>query len=160
LGPGGRQMGLKQYIDATIPEPTTRAAIEWLGPLSPPEVCTQRRRACVTAMASRYENLPYAALEGMAMGCPLVVPDAGGLPEIVQHERNGLLFRSEDAAGLAAALARALGNPAFAASLGARALADCSERYDPDRIAARTVDLYRAVLVRRALGPRRAEPPS
>jgi glycosyltransferase involved in cell wall biosynthesis len=82
----------------------------------------------------------------MAAGCPLIVPDVGGFPEMVEHERNGLRFRVGDTQELATALRRLIDQPQLAASLGEKARADCRERYDPDRVAMRMLELYRGVL--------------
>lgn len=50
---------------------------------------------------SEREAFPMAVLEAMASGCPVVVPDAWGSDEIVEHGRSGLIFRrSEGVAGV------------------------------------------------------------
>jgi glycosyltransferase involved in cell wall biosynthesis len=102
----------------------------------------------VTAVCSRYENFPNVVLEAMARGCPLVAPEVGGVPEIVQDGRNGLLFRPGDAADLAQKLLALLGNPSLAEKLGRQGAVDCSERYDPDKLAEKTIAFYRQVIER------------
>lgn len=42
-------------------------------------------------MTSIFEGLPVALLEAMAMNCPIVSTDAGGIKEVVRHEIDGLL---------------------------------------------------------------------
>ncbi|MFM1873507.1 MAG: hypothetical protein RL398_2929 [Planctomycetota bacterium] len=58
-----------------------------------------------------YENTPFVALEAFAAGVPVIASDLGGLTEVVQHERNGLLFHAGDAASLRAAMARLADEP-------------------------------------------------
>jgi glycogen synthase len=55
-------------------------------------------------LASRAESCSMALLEAMAAGLPLVATDVGGNGEIVQHGRNGLLFKVQDVDALASAL--------------------------------------------------------
>jgi len=47
----------------------------------------------VTIVCSRYETFGTTLVEAMSLGCPVVAADVGGISEIIQHERNGLLCR-------------------------------------------------------------------
>ena len=49
---------------------------------------------------AREDNMPNVVLEAMACGTPCVVFNVGGLPELVQHGKTGLLIEREDVAGL------------------------------------------------------------
>lgn len=51
---------------------------------------------CVVLPSEWYENGPYSAMEAMAMGKPLIVSDNGGLPELVDNDRNGYVYVSEE----------------------------------------------------------------
>lgn len=53
-----------------------------------------------------HENTPFSVLEALHFRTPVVASDIGGIREIVQHERNGLLFPMGDVAALAACLGR------------------------------------------------------
>lgn len=57
------------------------------------------------------ENSPNSILEAQAMGVPVIGSNLGGVAELIQHGRNGLLFEPGDAAGLAAQLQRLLDQP-------------------------------------------------
>lgn len=77
-----------------------------------------------------YENTPFVVLEALWFGLPVIATDLGGIAEVVEHGRNGLLFRPGDDDGLAGAVRRLLDDPALAARLGAdpgkpRTLAAC-----------------------------------
>jgi len=47
--------------------------------------------------ASETETMGNVVLEGMATGCPVVVPRAGGIPSLVKHEQTGLLYEPRNA---------------------------------------------------------------
>lgn len=56
---------------------------------------------------SRLEGCPMNMIEAHACGCPVIAPAVGGIPEVVEHEVTGYLFRPEDGlAGLADAVRR------------------------------------------------------
>ena len=70
------------------------------------------------------DGIPNVITEAMAVGVPVIATDISGIPEVVRHERTGLLAPSRDPAAIAAAMQRLLGDPALARRLAdnARAL--------------------------------------
>jgi glycosyltransferase involved in cell wall biosynthesis len=53
-----------------------------------------------------YENTPLVIYSAQAAGCPVIASNLGGMAEVVEHEKNGLLFKAGDVAGLASAIER------------------------------------------------------
>ncbi len=51
---------------------------------------------CVVLPSEWYENGPYSAMEAMALGKPLIVSNNGGLPELVDNEKNGYIYGSKE----------------------------------------------------------------
>ena len=102
----------------------------------------------VCVPSTQPDPLPNAALEAAAAGCCVVAADHGGLPEILDDGRTGLLVSPGDPAALAAALARLHADPPRRTRLGAAAAADVRLRFAPERLLARTQDLYDELLVR------------
>jgi glycosyltransferase involved in cell wall biosynthesis len=97
-------------------------------------------------LSSREEGLSNVVLEAMAAGCTPLVSAVGGNPELVEHERNGLLFPSDDAAALAVALERVAGDDALRARLAAAAHDDAAHGYAVDEMVRRTEAVYARVL--------------
>jgi glycosyltransferase involved in cell wall biosynthesis len=64
------------------------------------------------------EPLGLSVLEALSMGRPVIAFAAGGVPEIVEHERTGFLVQEATAAALATAIARAQADPAALGRMG------------------------------------------
>lgn len=150
----GRLWSLAEYVERRLPDGNARGRFEWLG-FQPKQVIQDlRSKVNVVVIASRWENFANTATEAAAMGCPIVATNSGGTSEIVQHGRNGLLFRPGDPGDLAAKIDRILDRPDLAATLGEQAVRDCAVRYAPDVIARATLDYYSQVTERRRGGRR------
>lgn len=72
----------------------------------------------ILAQTSRVEGMPFALLEGMACGCPVVAMGVGGVAEIVQVGTTGLLSAAGDCEGLGEAVIKLLENPEKSKALG------------------------------------------
>jgi glycosyltransferase involved in cell wall biosynthesis len=84
----------------------------------------------------------------LAQGCPIVSSDAGGSPEIAEHERSALVFPTGNVGALADAVGRLLDDPELAKRLGAQALIDYRAKFLPSDVARTTLDFYASVLDR------------
>jgi glycosyltransferase involved in cell wall biosynthesis len=104
------------------------------------------RAADVFALTSLSEAASLTLLEAMASGLPTVVTDVGGNPELVRHEKEGLLFPRSDAPGCAAAFRRLFADAELAERLGAAGRERALERYQLSR----TVDQYYELYLRLA----------
>ncbi|HKY60396.1 MAG TPA: glycosyltransferase [Gemmatimonadota bacterium] len=107
-------------------------------------------QADVFVMTSRTEGLGTSILDAMAAGVPVVSTAAGGIPEMIDHERSGLLVPPGDAVALAAAVVRVLDDRALARRL-AEAAAVKVRDFDVRRTIGRTEELYRQLLANRPL---------
>ena len=92
------------------------ASMRWLGQVA--DVRRVLAAADVVAMPSLAEGLGVAAIEAMAASRPVVASAVGGLPELIDDGVQGRLVPPGDAAALAAALRRVLGDAALGARLG------------------------------------------
>lgn len=142
----GNLIRAEQYLDRLFPEPSHRAHVEWLGLQSPDELQALRRQSFACVLASRYESFSMVTLEAMACGCPIIAPNVGGIPELIRHEHNGILFQPGNAVELAQAMLSLMHRPAVAQALAAQANLDSLTRHDPAHVARQTVEFYRDVL--------------
>jgi glycosyltransferase involved in cell wall biosynthesis len=78
--------------------------------------------------------------EAMACGCAVVASRVGGIPELVEHGRTGLLVEPGDEVALAAALDRLLRDPALRYQFGELSRQRACERFELSRTVQRHLD--------------------
>ena len=100
---------------------------------------------CVRARGGSHDITPNSLIEAMAMGLPVVSTSSGAIPEIVDHDRDGLLMPPGDARALADALERLIRDPALRRQLGGAARKKIEERFDIDRNTAQRVALFQSL---------------
>ncbi len=147
----GRTWHIEEYLRDRLPGARDSKCVEWLGPQPFSALAPLRRKALVTVVCSRYENLPLAVLETMALGCPLVAARVGGIPEVLDGHANSLLHCAGNSDDLAAQIIALVNDPERAAHLGKQAAIDSQQRLSPETIAARTVDCYSKAIDRNRL---------
>jgi glycosyltransferase involved in cell wall biosynthesis len=84
----------------------------------------------LSLLPSRGETFGLVVIEAMAAGIPVIGTDAEGVPEIIDHERNGMLVPPGDVEALANAMRRLAANHGLRERLGKQARQDTLERYD------------------------------
>ena len=133
------------FVRNCIPE-GARSRIEFLGQMKHSDVMSLRLTHFASIIASQYEIMPYSVLEPMSLGSPLIATAVGGIPELIQDQRNGLLVPSQDTKAMVAACRTLLDDHSLAARLGHQAWQDCRNLYDPEYIAKETVVTYENVI--------------
>jgi len=100
----------------------------------------------VVTLPSTSEGFPLVLMEAMAAGRPVVATRVGGVPELIEHGRTGLLHEMGDADALARDLTRLLRDRDLAAALGAAARDDVADRFTPAALRERTEAVYARLL--------------
>ena len=116
--------------------------VEFIGAVRPEAMGRWYDEADVYLNASDIDNMPNSIIEAFACGLPVVTTRAGGIPYVVEHERNGLLVDCGDHDALAAAALRLLDDPALAQRVIAEGLRDVDEQYTWDAVRDRWTRLY------------------
>jgi glycosyltransferase involved in cell wall biosynthesis len=86
--------------------------------------------ADVFAFSTFYEHHPFAVLEALATGLPVVTTTVGGIPETIENGKNGFLVEPFKPKAFSEKILYLLDHPAFAAEMGAQARKTIVEQYD------------------------------
>jgi glycosyltransferase involved in cell wall biosynthesis len=103
-------------------------------------------------MSSHLEGLCTSLMDAMAAGLPVVATTAGGIPEVVEDGRTGVLVAPRDPGALAGALCAVLADPDRRAALGRAGRERAAASFGYDRMVDGTLEVYRQVQDGRA-GP-------
>lgn len=116
------------YPDPALPE------VHALGYQTAPEAMAALYRAADLFLGTAAEEaFGQTVLEAALTGLPVVAFRTGGIPEIVEDGRSGLLVPVGDVGALGEAVERLLGDPALGAALGARGREACAARFSLSR---------------------------
>jgi glycosyltransferase involved in cell wall biosynthesis len=104
--------------------------------------------ADIQVHSSDEEGVPLAILSGMAAGKPIVSTGVGGIAEVIQHERSGVLVPRREPEALADAVYHVMGDPKRQRQLGDAARAFIEAEYSLPVATARVERLYQEVVAR------------
>ena len=99
---------------------------------------------------SLYEPFGIVALESFAARVPVVVSNTGGLSEVVEHERTGIVTRANDPYSLTAGIVRILKDPERCQKLVEAAYNSIAERFNWKDLAKQTCAVYLQVAKERS----------
>lgn len=104
--------------------------------------------------SSSSESFPNALLEAMACGCCAIASSVGGMPELITHLKDGLIFDSGNSAHLTEMLNLAIRDDALRAKLRRHAVQTAHQRFSMKIVLERTQALYEELLFERGIrGP-------
>ncbi len=140
-----------RVVDAGYAEELRRLAgdrglesrISFLGPR--PDVMALMKRAECLLHCPESEAFGWVLLEAMAAGVPIVASAVGGIRQVLEDGKTGMLVPAGDVEGLALAMRRLLDEPETARSLVREALAVVRERYSAAAMVRRLAEVYRDV---------------
>jgi glycosyltransferase involved in cell wall biosynthesis len=137
---------MKQELLPSLNGMKLRGSVHYLGRLNLKEVRSCLTQADIFLLPSIWENCPYSCLEAMAAGRAIVSSDAGGLPELIQHGKNGLIARSGDRNAFISCLEQLIEDRDIRERLGGEARRTIEESYTDLHIARLSTEAYRACL--------------
>ncbi len=142
---------LEPELRATVARLGLDDAVTFLGRVAP--VAPVLERAEVVVVPSFGEGFGMVALEAMERGRPVIASAVGGLSEIVEDGRTGILVPSGDVDALAEAIVELASDAARAAAMGSAGRARALDEFSQERCTERIEALYGAALA--AAGDRR-----
>jgi len=126
--------------------------VRYLGRCGWTEIAGLMDHACALVVPSLWEeNCPMVVLEAGARGCPVVASDRGGLTELVDHGRDGLLFPAGDANALAELLLGLIGTEGLPERLGRVRYLRTAKHYTARAYLDSLMHVYRSCVDRAAI---------
>jgi glycosyltransferase involved in cell wall biosynthesis len=95
-----------------------------------------------SVLCSRSEGFPNSVIEALAAGCPVVATPVGGVPEVIVHQRTGLLVPVDDVEALAASLEQLRRDAGLRAQLSEAGRSCVSIKYHQNAVIAQLEALY------------------
>lgn len=151
-----QSIGIKLVIVGDGPQRTELESLKSRLNLHNVEFCGYQSGAALRALMANamfsvlpsewYENCPMSVLESMAMGKPVIGARIGGIPELIDHEIDGLLFEPGNATDLADKIKLLATNPALRQEMGNRARQKMANQYDAQHHYEAILDVYRQVM--------------
>jgi colanic acid/amylovoran biosynthesis glycosyltransferase len=144
IGAGPLERELRAQIDrqgltgqvvlaGALPQAEVRSALYSASVFALPSV--------VTKTGDR-DGIPVSLMEAMATGTPSVSTTVSGIPELIEHEREGLLVRARDVSALASAIGRLLDEPDLGRRFARAARAKVEREFDVAREAQKLLGLF------------------
>ena len=133
---------LADQLDAMTPD--YRERFEFTGRVPQSELPRYYSSAAVVVIPSRAEAFGLTCAEAMACGAAVVMTSLASGPELVEHEKSGLLANPKDSRDLSSAIIRLLTQPRLRKSLGAAARQRARTHFDLVQTAKRNLDFYQA----------------
>jgi glycogen(starch) synthase len=123
-------------------------AVEFVGWVPPEKVPELINTSTIIIIPSRWEE-PFGlvALQAAQMARPSIAANAGGLPEIVEHKKTGLLFEKENTRSLAKQIIFLLENPELSVQMGQTARKKASNKFGFDRFVNEYDNLYNKLIL-------------
>jgi glycosyltransferase involved in cell wall biosynthesis len=117
--------------------------VKFTGRLSLEELVSLYRRTSVLVLPSRFEGFGLPVVEALGCATPVVVTEAGSLPEVVGRDQGGLTVPPEDPRALAQAIHKVLSNEGLASEMGKLGRKRMEELFSWERTAKDTIKVYR-----------------
>lgn len=119
---------------------------QFIGSVSPDQMAPLYDSVDIYLMSPNADNMPLSILECFASGLPVVSSNAGGIPNLIEDQVTGLLFRCNDHQAMAACALRLLEEPGLASRLAANARSRCA-KYSWPEVGPQWIALYSQLAV-------------
>lgn len=136
---------LAEHLHALAASKGLTERIQFLGPRD--DAFELMARAGIYVQPSHFEALGLALQEALFCGCPAIGAKVGGIPELIEHEKTGLLIEPRNPALLAQALESLISNPPLREQFGRAGAASILQKgMTEERMLTNHLQLYESIL--------------
>jgi glycosyltransferase involved in cell wall biosynthesis len=138
----------RNWLEHRAAELGIASNVEFAGWVDQDQLIALYRETDLFVLPSLAEGIPMVLMEAMAMQIPCVAPCITGIPELIEHGVDGMLFPVADVEGIAKSISILLDSPELCAQIGrqgrVRVLRDYDMARNTERFAVVLADRLRA----------------
>jgi glycosyltransferase involved in cell wall biosynthesis len=144
---GGKQVNpYGYYLKELIRDSDLEGNIEFIGACDASGMIEEYLSANVMVSSSTIENNCNSLCEAMILGVPVISSFVGGIPDIISHSWNGMLYPLSEPDILAGYICEIFENDTFSEALSEKAIETAIIRHDREKITEKMMDIYRQLL--------------
>lgn len=139
----------KEEIEKYINNNNLKDKMILLGYLKQDDLKEYTRKASFIVVPSIwYENCPYSVLETQAIGKAIIGANIGGIPELVQNEKNGFIYKYDDVNELKEKMKKLFNDKELANEFGKNAKKFAREEYDKNKYYEKIINIYKNSVIK------------
>lgn len=136
-----------KYLESLIIDLGLEGKITFLGKLSAVQMKQEYLKCHTFVCASSLENSPNSVGEAMCLGVPVVASAVGGIPSMLAHEKEGLLFEKGNTRALAEAVKRLWKDDGLCERLSQGASFKAKATHDGEKNFSRLMEIYKEIMI-------------
>ena len=144
----GQANASSPYVQEFLKSAAALPGVDLPGFIGRDELGAQFGRSSLLVLPTFEDNCPMVVLEAMAAGIPVAASRVGGVPDLIAHDQDGVMFDPHHSGEMRSCLERLVRDPETRARLGAAGRITARERFHPKVIAAAHLEIYRELLNR------------
>lgn len=137
--------GYGKYLLKQIKQKRLEEHVKFVGRLNSDKMCARLLKTHVFLCPSAIENSPNSVGEAMLLGVPVVASDVGGIHNLLQDGKDGLLYDRADPQQLKDAICSIFSDDKLAMSMSSNARAHALRTHDPEKNYRRLLEIYNEI---------------
>jgi glycosyltransferase involved in cell wall biosynthesis len=142
-----RLSGYGNYIKKLLDQYGLIDHVTFTGPLNEEGIISEYLNANVFVCPSSIENSPNSLAEAQILGVPSIAAYVGGVPDMITHKHDGLIYRFEEVEMLAESIRELFVNKSLANSISKNGLLTAEARHNATVNFERIIDIYNKILI-------------
>lgn len=142
---GAKRSSYAKLLNGLLAKHRLRQRVTFLGVLGEDELRGRLRTSHVNLLASVVENSPNSLCEAMLVGVPCVAAYVGGVPSLIDHGTEGLLYQADSSVMASYYIRQVLSDDNRACELSRQARTRALRRHSPESILERLEQIYQDV---------------
>ena len=141
-----KKNGYIRYIEKLIKKLDLGKNIIFLGELTPIEMANKMASSNAFVLGSAIENQSSTLKEAMIVGVPCIASMVGGIPEYIDNEKNGMLYRYEEYEMLAEYVCKIFEDDEFTCMISRNGQESMRKLHNNKNIYEKMINIYKDII--------------